>query len=44
MMKNFRAGSKLRTEVMKILVNLLNEKEIETLKNAFKAMDNDQTG
>jgi len=29
---------------MKILVNLLNEKEIESLKSAFKAMDTDQTG
>jgi calcium-dependent protein kinase len=44
MMKNFRASSKMRTEVMKILVNLLNEKEIESLKSAFKAMDTDQTG
>jgi len=44
MMKNFRASSKMRTEVMKILVNLLNEKEIESLKSAFKVMDIDQTG
>jgi len=29
---------------MKILVNLLNEKEIESLKSAFKVMDIDQTG
>ena len=36
MMKNFRASSKFKTEVMKILVNLLNEKEIESLKIAFK--------
>ena len=35
LLKNFRTTSKFRTEVMKVLVNQLNEREIESLKNAF---------
>ncbi|KAL4439082.1 hypothetical protein ABPG74_008857 [Tetrahymena malaccensis] len=44
MLKNFRSPCKLRTEVMKVLVNQLNEKEIEDLKTAFRQIDKDQTG
>lgn len=39
MLKNFRSGSTFKNEVMKVLVNQLNEKEIQSLKDAFQAID-----
>lgn len=44
MITTFRAKSKFRSEVMKIMVNMMNEKEIDSLKAAFKQLDTDQTG
>lgn len=35
MLKNYRTGARFKKEVMKILINQMNEKELEHLKRLF---------
>ncbi|EGR34699.1 protein kinase domain protein [Ichthyophthirius multifiliis] len=44
MLKNYKPQSKLKTELMKVLVNQLDEKEIESLNNAFSLLDFNYSG
>ncbi|KAL4489468.1 hypothetical protein ABPG72_002764 [Tetrahymena utriculariae] len=44
LLKNFSYTSKFKKEVIRVIVNQLNEKEIESLKAQFKKIDKDQTG
>ena len=44
MLKNYRTGARFKKEVMKILINQMNEKELEHLKKLFKKIDEDNSG
>ncbi|CAK69353.1 unnamed protein product (macronuclear) [Paramecium tetraurelia] len=44
MLKNYRTGARLKKEVMKILINQMNEKELEHLKRLFQKIDEDNSG
>ena len=44
MINHTKNESKLRFEMMKVLINHLKYKEIEDLEKAFKAIDRDNSG
>ncbi|CAD8143399.1 unnamed protein product [Paramecium octaurelia] len=44
MLKNYKNGAKFKKEVMKVLINLMNEKELEHLKKVFQKIDGDNSG
>lgn len=44
MLKNYRTGAKFKKEVMKILINQMNEIELEHLKRLFQKIDVDNSG
>jgi calcium-dependent protein kinase len=43
-LRNFKPATKLKKEVLKVLVNHMNEKEVKTLRDSFLVIDKDQTG
>ncbi|CAD8057194.1 unnamed protein product [Paramecium sonneborni] len=43
-LKNYRIGARFKKEVMKILINQMNEKELEHLKKLFQKIDEDNSG
>jgi calcium-dependent protein kinase len=43
-MKNFRSGAKFRKEVIKVLINQMNELDILKLKETFQKIDVDNSG
>eukprot|EP01016_Furgasonia_blochmanni_P012679 TRINITY_DN1633_c0_g1_i2.p1 TRINITY_DN1633_c0_g1~~TRINITY_DN1633_c0_g1_i2.p1 ORF type:complete len:524 (+),score=82.99 TRINITY_DN1633_c0_g1_i2:397-1968(+) len=44
MLKNFRSSAKLRKEALRVMVNMLSEKEIKEMREAFKIIDKDNSG
>ena len=44
MLRNFQSAGKFRNEVLKIIVNMMNEDEIKGLKKTFQALDKKNTG
>lgn len=44
MLKNFRNGAKFKKEVMKVLINQMNEVELQHLKRVFQKIDVDNSG
>eukprot|EP01016_Furgasonia_blochmanni_P044288 TRINITY_DN6141_c0_g1_i12.p1 TRINITY_DN6141_c0_g1~~TRINITY_DN6141_c0_g1_i12.p1 ORF type:complete len:216 (-),score=63.92 TRINITY_DN6141_c0_g1_i12:2-589(-) len=44
MLRGFRSTAKLRKEALRVMVNLLSENEIKSMKDAFKAIDKDNSG
>jgi calcium-dependent protein kinase len=44
MLKTYRMGAKLKKEVMKVLVNQMNEKDLARLNLIFKSIDIDNSG
>ncbi|CAD8134409.1 unnamed protein product [Paramecium octaurelia] len=44
MLKTYRIGAKFKKEVMKVLVNQMNEKELGRLKKVFQKIDVDNSG
>lgn len=43
-LQRYKAGSKLRTELMRVLVKYLSQQEIECLTDLFRKLDKDHTG
>ena len=43
-LKNFRSTAKFKKEVLRVMVNMLNESDIKNLKEAFKIIDSDNSG
>lgn len=44
MLRNFRNGAKFKKEVMKVLINQMNEVELQHLKRVFQKVDVDNSG
>lgn len=44
MLKTYRIGAKFKKEVMKVLVNQMNEKDLARLQQIFKNIDVDNSG
>lgn len=44
MMKNFRSEGRFKKEVLRIIVNVLNESDIKNLKKVFRSIDTEKTG
>lgn len=44
MLKTYRIGAKFKREVMKVLINQMNEKDLARLQQIFKNIDVDNSG
>ena len=44
LLKNFRGTAKLRKEALRVMVNMMTENEIKSMKESFKILDKDNTG
>jgi calcium-dependent protein kinase len=42
-MKNFRSKGRFKKEVLKILVNMMDDKELKELRNMFRKLDVNNT-
>lgn len=43
-LKKYKNGAKFKKEVMKVLINLMNERDLELVKRLFQKIDEDNSG